>query len=259
MIVQECVLFSNGINVLTVHYNVYELLKNLILIMDSSIGSVTKVITSKKVVLQKKTKSKMQSALERRMERNSTNWEDTIIESLIYPLLDGNKLFAIRQLQNKKKKCNNLMVLHATKIDSFINLLTKTKEKLNESQNEIIIDEWHLNSEQSKYRKTLCDLVVERMQPIFWTVVREKCYACEIDDPSQLHHDCLLTIDEINFLYIFPALMEEIDWKETNTACCSTLGKNVEKTRFYEMEELLTDVEWRSNTEELLREVISGE
>ena len=72
----------------------------------------------------------------------------------------------------------------------------------------LIIDEWDINAEQSKCRKVMSELVVERMKGIFWDAVQEECYGCHIKHPSQHQHLCLTDIDRyrrkrgVSILYI---------------------------------------------------------
>lgn len=59
------------------------------------------------------------------------------------------------------------------------------------------IDEWGINSSQSKYRRMLGEIAAKEMLSIFHEVVREKCYGCIIDHPSQRQHYYLMA-SEVN-------------------------------------------------------------
>ena len=56
----------------------------------------------------------------------------------------------------------------------------------------IIVDEWDINSEQSKLRKQMSEFAAEEIRILYWPVVKETCYACEINELSQHRHQCCL-------------------------------------------------------------------
>ena len=58
----------------------------------------------------------------------------------------------------RKSKVGDLMVIHSDNINLFIKRLQKIRDNLNDNTLDgIVVDEWHINSEQSKLRKQLSE------------------------------------------------------------------------------------------------------
>jgi len=132
-----------------------------------------------------------------------------------------------------------LLVIHKDNREQFINQLTKINDDIKtKSTKDVVIDEWHLNSNQSKFRKELSDFVVEKMKYMFWPIVKEECYACETEEPTQRYHQCLADI-ETNVPNIFEKLLKRIDLIKLCFEC---------KQDVITAEELLSDEEWCERT-----------
>ena len=119
----------------------------------------------------------------------------------------------------------------------------------------IVIDEWDINSEQSKYRKTLSELVANEMSNIFWDVLKSECYGCQVEHPSQRQHQCLMRDIEENVEQLFHIMMRQLDWKELNKRCCELTHHKKENILTAEI--LLNDDEWYSYTQETLIKALS--
>ena len=75
----------------------------------------------------------------------------------------------------------------------------------------MIVDEWDIDGEQSKFRKELADEVSKKIAEIFLDVVAENCPGCQEDQPNQLAHEfCLISRDE-KFKVLFPHLLDKIE------------------------------------------------
>ena len=116
------------------------------------------------------------------------------------------------------------------------------KEKIrSEEIKDIVIDEWDLKAEQSKLRKKLSEFAAEQISRFFWPVVKETCYACEINEPSQRRHQCCKHVDRI-LDELFPNMLERVNWREIRE-----INENIDTGK------LLDDDEWCEKTIETLR------
>ena len=165
---------------------------------------------------------------------------------MTHPLKNNKALISLRQfrMEEGKKKSKtvfgDLMVIHSDNLDSYIKRLQKIQDKLTDNNtNEIVIDEWDIKAEQSKFRKELSDFAVEKMRFLFWPVVKNECYACEIKEPSQRRHQCCADI-KTNIDDLLDTLVERIKWNEIERA-----------DRIIDVKELL-DSDWREETKESL-------
>lgn len=202
--------------------------------------------------MRKRNVSKMNLTMEKRLREWSHSKGHVMIESIIHPMRNGKKLLLLNQFQGKQRQTANFIVVDASKIDSFINSLTETKAKLAEKTETIVIDEWDLNSSQSIYRKTLANLTAERIKEMYWSLMRETCVACEYDVPAQETHLCNLPVDE-NIKSLFAVIMNRINFKELNAACCKNLKIPVNENQFPSYAQLLEDQEWKNYIAETVK------
>jgi len=191
----------------------------------------------------KKIKLKHINVLKRHLKRwsKSPHRGNIMIETLVHPLKDGKSLLSLRQFQlnEEKSASGNLLVIHEDNIKCFSKQLSKISDDIKAKLvKDVVIDEWHLESNQSKFRRELSDFTVEKMKYMFWPVVKEECYACEIGEPSQRYHQCLANI-ETNVSNIFDKLLKRIDWVKLCFEC---------KQNVITAEELLKDEEWCERT-----------
>ena len=61
-----------------------------------------------------------------------------------------------------------------------------------------VVDETDLQAKllQNKIGQVIQDEFVKEIKRLITGEARKCCEGCEIDDPSQLHHDCLMTDEE---------------------------------------------------------------
>jgi len=124
-------------------------------------------------------------------------------------------------------------------------------------KNKIVIDEWDINSEQSKYRRTLSELAVEEMEKIFWEVLKLECYGCQVEHPSQRQHQCLMRDIEENVEQLFFTMLQQLDWESLNKQCCELTNCIFKNEHMLTDEILLRDSEWCCLTEDSLKKVLS--
>ena len=219
-------------------------------------NGVGKTETSKKKSLKNGVnKSRHLNVLKRRLRKwmDTSNRGNIIIETMTHPLKNNKALISLRQFrmdEDKKKSktvFGDLMVIHSDNLDSYIKRLQKIKDKLTDNNtNEIVIDEWDIKAEQSKFRKELSDFAVEKMRFLFWPVVKNECYACKIKEPSQRRHQCCTDI-KTNVDDLLDTLVERIKWNE------------IEKVdQIIDVNKLLDDSDWREQTKESLIKALTS-
>jgi len=101
-----------------------------------------------------------------------------------------------------------------------IELSKPPTDKVNEEDDEfLIIDEWDINSPNSRYKRFIMEAFFELMRPHIYVIRAKHCEGCIESYPSQLHHCCLTgKPDEVTDL-IFPDLFEIVNEKEANEQC----------------------------------------
>ena len=104
----------------------------------------------------------------------------------------------------------------------------------NKSETNIVIDEWDLNSEQSKHRKELSSLVAMEMKQMLFEAVQKECDGCVHEQPNQLAHDLCLAPLEDRIERCFLQMLNDIDITKINAK--------------FNKEQLLQDQEWLSLT-----------
>ena len=204
---------------------------------------------SKKKIMKssKKKIGKSSSHLKKRLNKwmNESNRGNIVIETLTHPLENNKALVSLRQFRmnedtKKKSKVGDLMVIHSDNLNLFIKRLQEIKDNLSDNMlNGIIVDEWHINSEQSKLRKELSEFAAEEIRILYWPVAKETCYACEINEPSQRRHQCCQEPQK-NLSLLFDQLIKRINW-----------SKFPEESGNIDVETLLDDDEWYKNTIDL--------
>jgi len=86
---------------------------------------------------------------------NESNRGNIVIETSTHPLENNKALVSLRQFRmneetKRKSKFGDLMVVHSDNLDLFIKQLQKIRDNLSDNiLDGIIVDEWHINSEQS--------------------------------------------------------------------------------------------------------------
>lgn len=220
---------------------------------EDSIGKLKTYNRNMKSLKKKNVKSlKHLKVLKRRLNKwtKESDHGDIMIETLTQPLKNNKALISLRQFrkseeEEKKKKSKaafgELMVIHSDNLNSFIKGLQKIRDNLNvnNTMNEIIIDEWHINSDQSKWRKQLSLFAAKEICILYWPLAKETCYACEINEPSQRRHQCCQEPQQ-NLPHLFEQLVRQIDW-----------SKFSEELENFNVETLLDDDEWYENTKDL--------
>ena len=126
---------------------------------DSMKESKKKIMKSSKKKIGKS--SSHLNVLKRQLNKwvNESNRGNIVIETLAHPLENNKALVSLRQFQmneetKRKSKVGDLMVVHSDNLNLFIKQLQKIRDNLSDNMlNGIIVDEWNINSEQSKLRK----------------------------------------------------------------------------------------------------------
>ena len=189
-------------------------------------------------------KSRHINVMRRRINKwiNSPNRGNICIETLTHPLREGKALISLRQVHKGEKRFGDVIMIHSDHLDEYIKQLQSMKEKIrSEEIKDIVIDEWDLKAEQSKLRKKLSEFAAEQISRFFWPVVKETCYACEINEPSQRRHQCCKHVDRI-LDELFPNMLERVNWREIRE-----INENIDTGK------LLDDDEWCEKTIETLR------
>ena len=184
---------------------------------------LVKKIKDKAISKKSATKSRHAGVLQRRISKwkDMTNRGDVIIESLVHPLKNGKACLSMRQFcMNKQtgKPFNtfgDLMVLHSDNLDKFIEQLKGLRDQIEKKKiDKIVIDEWDLNSDQSKDRRDeAVTFAVDKMKFVFLSIVKDECEGCEVNEPSQRHHQCCRDL-ETNLRNLFYIVIDRIDWSQ---------------------------------------------
>ena len=126
-------------------------------------------------------------------------------------------MLSLRQFQSHKEN-GDILIVHGSKLDIFIRHLLDAKKGMqrNKSETNIVIDEWDLNSEQSKHRRELSLLVAKQMKEKLFEAVQKECDGCVHEQPNQLAHDlCLAPLDdEIDRCFL--QMLNDIDITKIN-------------------------------------------
>ena len=124
-------------------------------------------------------------------------------------------------------------------------------EKRQYAHNKIVIDEIDLNSSHSTYRREMANVYQQLMRPLFKDTLYENCIACQIEDPSQLHHELCLMMDpkdQVN--HIFWQLFAKVDEYQANEKCFDRIIKDAvltpinDRDVYLSKEKLYNDSEW---------------
>ena len=151
---------------------------------------------------------------------NESDRGSIVIETLTHPLNDSKALIPLRQfrmnevmIKSSKAAFGDMMIIHSDNLNLFINRLQTIRDNLIDKTfvDEIVIDEWHINTEQSKLRMQLSQFVAEEIRILYGLVARETCHACEINEPSQSRHQCCQEPQK-KLPNLFEQLIRRIDW-----------------------------------------------
>jgi len=221
---------------------------------------------------QKVAKSAIVKLIESKMKAWGKSSTDIKIETSVHPILHseaGDALIAIRQFQEQDQQTSSkrtrdaFILLHSKNITPLLSQLNSIQDKLlkravkeeeKPKADDIIIDEWDINSVQSTYRRVFSEIVAKQMKDLFTEMV--KCEGCEIDAPGQLSHDCLKPVEEIVFEN-FGMLFDKVDMTKANEMCFSTVAETSalpinDVSCFLDKESLRNDQDWMERTEKNL-------
>ena len=101
--------------------------------------------------------------------------------------------------------------------------------KSNKSGN-LLVDEIELQAQllQNKIREIIQDEFAREMSHLVYEEARRCCEACELDDLSQLHHECMMTDEEELWVLYYGKAKESINlmklWLVIETAVMEKLG-----------------------------------
>ena len=185
--------------------------------LKRQISRVDKTPDGKRICRQKFDKVKHLQELVNRVY--SSKYSKIRISPGVLKVNDGQvskNLYYLQQYhpENKrqsKEAFGHVLFFEAESIEDLQNLLQKLSEHNKTIKNKVIVDEWDIDSEQSKFRKELADEVSKKIAEIFLDAVAENCPGCQEDQPNQLAHEfCLISRDE-KFKVLFPHLLDKIE------------------------------------------------
>ena len=126
-------------------------------------------------------------------------------------------------------------------------------------EDKLIIDEWELDSPQSKLRKVLAELYAKSMVVRYSDASRENCEGCACEATSQRHNDCIMMSlqDRINIL--FDVLIEKVNEEDINKMVLDTMREegNEIKGECISKDILKKDKEWIERVNELIIKSLS--
>ena len=163
-------------------------------------------------------------------------------------------------------KCNSISVhykyiptmlkqIHKLYLDLCIeNGIIKLKK-----EEKLIIDEWELDSPQSKLRKVLAELYAKSMVARYSIVSRENCEGCACEAPSQRHHDCIMMPLQDRIIILFDVLIEKVNEEDINKMALDTMREegNEIKGKCISKDILKKDEEWIERVNELMFKSLS--
>ena len=135
-----------------------------------------------------------------------------------------NNFLVLSQKPIKLGSISNAVMIHY----NFIPTLLKQMHKLyldlcveNEiiklkKEEKLIVDEWELDSPQSKLRKVLAELYAKSMIAPYSDTSKQFCEGCDYDAPSQKHHDCLMMPLQDRIEILFERLIEKVNETDIN-------------------------------------------
>ena len=93
-------------------------------------------------------------------------------------------------------------------------------------------------------------------------VIQKNCYACQINDPSQLHHElCLMATAEEKVAVCFDELFEMVDENDANQSCFNRIRhwfiqplNNVHLSKV----QLKSDLEWMQTLNQNFTELLKS-
>ena len=111
-------------------------------------------------------------------------------------LKGDEQLFYFRQFhpENKsksRKAYGNVIFFDKKSINDMREVLKKLdgdEKKIELREKKLVIDEWSIDSVQSKFRRDLADVMAKKMNDIFYNTVSENCMGCIEEQANQLGH-----------------------------------------------------------------------
>ena len=90
-------------------------------------------------------------------------------------------------------------------------------------EEKLIVDEWELDSPQSKLRKVLAELYAKSMIARYSDISKEHCEGCGYNAPSQRHHDCILISLKDRIEILFDELIKRANEEDINEMALETM------------------------------------
>ncbi|KAL9972485.1 hypothetical protein ACROYT_G018797 [Oculina patagonica] len=84
----------------------------------------------------------------------------------------------------------------------------------------LLVDEICLRAHlmRNKIADIIQDIFARQMNHLVYEEARKCCEGCELDDPSQLHHDCLMVEEEENWIRYYDLAKEHLNIDKLWTA-----------------------------------------
>ena len=141
----------------------------------------------------------------------------------------------------------------------YTNLCRENGFKNPKGADKLIIDEWELDSSQSKLRKVLAELYAKTMVARFSDASRENCEGCACDAPSQRHHDCIMMSIQDRIDILFGVLIEKVNEDDINKMALDMMREegNEIKGDSISKDILKKDEEWTERVNELMFKSLS--
>ena len=132
-------------------------------------------------------------------------------------------------------------------------------KKLKEIEsNNIIIDEWDINSNHSLYRKELAKIYASHMTKNFNDVIKMRCEGCQLELENQLGHDlCIMSDMKEQVDACFNTLFKKVDNYKANEQCFELLKDRfsiatTDKQLYLNTSQLMNDNDWIDHVNKLL-------
>ena len=143
----------------------------------------------------------------------------------------ANNFLMLSQRSIKAERNFNSILVHYKYIPHMLqemqklytNLCTENGFNNSKGAEKLIIDEWELDSPQSKLRKVLAELYAKSMVAPYSDSSRENCEGCACEAPGQRHHDCIMMLLQDRIIISFDELIEQVNEEDINKMPLDTM------------------------------------
>ena len=179
----------------------------------------------------------------------------------------ANNFLMLSQRSIKAERNFNSILVHYKYIPHMLQEMQKLYTNLcmengfnnSKGAEKLIIDEWELDSTQSKLRKILAELYAKSMVAPYSDSSRENCEGCACEAPSQRHHDCIMMPLQDRIIILFDVLIEKVNEEDINKMALDTMREegNEIKGECISKDILKKDKEWIERVNELIIKSLS--